>query len=89
VLSCRDVTASASRLFDGELGLSERIAVRVHLIVCVHCRRFVRQLRVLLASLHRRQEIAPALAPAYLERIVAALDRARPDLPAPQGMDGR
>lgn len=89
MLSCRDVTASASRLVDGELGLGERIAVRVHLIVCVHCRRFVRQLGVLVASLHRRQEIAPALAPAYLARIVAALDRARTDLPASKGVDGR
>jgi anti-sigma factor ChrR (cupin superfamily) len=89
VLSCRDVTASASRLVDGELGLGERMAVRVHLIVCVHCRRFVRQLGVLVASLHRRQEIAPALAPAYLARIVAALDRARTDLPASKGVDGR
>ena len=29
-----------------ELTLKQRIAVRMHLAMCVHCRRFIRQLRV-------------------------------------------
>lgn len=46
MLKCKDLVALSSDLLDGELTLKQRIAVRMHLAMCVHCRRFIRQLRV-------------------------------------------
>jgi hypothetical protein len=38
---------------DGELLARQRIAMRLHLLFCAACRRFVRQLRFLRATMHR------------------------------------
>ena len=46
MLKCKGLGALSSDLLDGELTLKQRIAVRMHLAMCVHCRRFIRQLRV-------------------------------------------
>lgn len=46
MLSCKGLVALSSDLLDGELTWKQRIAVRTHLAMCVHCRRFIRQLRV-------------------------------------------
>lgn len=46
MLKCKDLVALSSDLLDGELTLKQRIVVRMHLAMCVHCRRFIRQLRV-------------------------------------------
>ena len=45
MLSCRDLTQRASLIVDGELPAAERFGVRVHLLICTHCRRFLKQLR--------------------------------------------
>ncbi len=64
MLTCQEVTAKASLMVDGELGFRERIALRVHLMMCVNCRRFARQFKALVTSmasrrgeLHRRLEL--------------------------------
>lgn len=44
--SCRDVTRLATALDEGTLPWSERILLRVHLLMCKHCRRYVAQLRL-------------------------------------------
>lgn len=41
--SCRDVTERASDELEGRLTLRERLALKAHLAVCVHCRRYLRQ----------------------------------------------
>ncbi len=43
--SCREVTNRTSDLIDGELDLMSRLKVRLHLLACRNCRRFVRQMR--------------------------------------------
>lgn len=46
MLSCKDLAHKhASDYVDGQLQLSKRISVWFHLLICVHCRRFVMQLR--------------------------------------------
>ncbi len=64
MLTCQEVTAKASLMVDGELGFRERIAMRMHLMMCVNCRRFARQFEALVSSmasrrgdLHRRLEL--------------------------------
>lgn len=44
---CRDITLLVSRARDERLGLRDRLAVRLHLLMCRHCARFARQLDVL------------------------------------------
>lgn len=41
--SCKDVSERASDRLEGRLTLRERIGLRVHLAMCVHCRRYLRQ----------------------------------------------
>lgn len=73
MLTCRDATARASEYVDGQLGLRERVAQRVHLLLCHHCRRFHRQLRALLRSLRGRRIDAP-VSEAFVARVVDRLD---------------
>jgi len=45
MLSCKDATRLASEKLDRELSLRERVALRAHLLICVGCARFEKQLR--------------------------------------------
>lgn len=68
MLKCRDVEQRADALVDNEpLHWRERMALRLHLLICHHCRRYVRQLRQLVASLRRPP--APA-SPEQVDRIM-------------------
>ncbi|WP_339081956.1 zf-HC2 domain-containing protein [Pseudomonas sp. TMP9] len=46
MLSCKELVARASEVLDGQLGLRQRMSVRMHLAMCQHCRRFIRQMRL-------------------------------------------
>ena len=46
MLSCRELVAHASDYIDAQMGLRQRWSVRMHLAMCINCRRFVRQLRL-------------------------------------------
>lgn len=50
MLSCKEVTQKVSQAQDRKLTLRERIGVRLHLLICYACRRFVRQLAILTAA---------------------------------------
>jgi len=47
MLSCKEVTELASRSLDRPLPLGRRIAMRLHLLACEGCRRYLEQLRFL------------------------------------------
>ncbi|MED5238436.1 MAG: zf-HC2 domain-containing protein [Pseudomonadota bacterium] len=54
MLKCKEAVEKANALVDGApLGWRERFALRLHLLMCHHCRRYLRQLRALVISLHR------------------------------------
>ena len=57
MLSCRElVEETTSTLSLDELQRRQRWAVRLHLLICRHCRRYVRQLKLLmdiLPQLHK------------------------------------
>lgn len=79
MLTCREVVARSSALLEGELGFRERLAVRLHLAMCKHCRRFLRQLTLLVESLRRRSGVHAAPVPAeFVERVMRALETAEP-----------
>lgn len=43
MLKCRDIERMAGQLQDDELNWWQRLSMRMHLMMCHHCRRFVRQ----------------------------------------------
>jgi len=53
VLSCRKVVQDADRLLAGELPWYRRLSVKLHLLMCHHCRRYVKQLRLLIRAVPR------------------------------------
>lgn len=63
MMSCREVAALANDHVDGRLTRAQRVGVRLHLLMCTHCRRAVRQLRATIA-LVRELGRAPTPAPA-------------------------
>lgn len=51
MLSCRDTSDRASDYLDGTLSWRQRIAVRMHLLFCDVCRRYVRQMAATVVAL--------------------------------------
>lgn len=71
MLKCKEVVETADALVDGTpLSWRERFALRVHLLMCHHCRRYVRQLHTLVTSLNGKN--AP---PASDEQVQSILDK--------------
>ena len=57
MLSCRElVQIRASDYLDDQLSWRQRAGVRFHLLICNHCRRFMRQLALVRSVLARRPE---------------------------------
>ena len=54
MLNCREVADDADRLLADDLPWRRRIAIRSHLLVCRHCRLYVRQLKVLMGAVSLR-----------------------------------
>ncbi len=52
-LPCEGMTELGSRAFDGPMGRAERLALKVHLLTCGPCRRFLRQVGELRVALKR------------------------------------
>lgn len=77
MLSCKDVSERASRWLDREMGLWERLQLRAHLAICVHCRRYLAQLKAAVAALRFLPEETPdnALAEAVLGQFRARIER--------------
>lgn len=45
MLMCRDLARIASEYIDGRLGPAEKLSIRMHLLMCRHCRSFIGNLR--------------------------------------------
>jgi hypothetical protein len=59
------------------------MAMRLHLALCVHCRRFNRQFRALVRSLHLRRQAEP-VADDFVDRTVNAVGNAPSDVSGPE-----
>lgn len=53
MLKCRDVLALGSAYVDGATSPGERMALRLHLMICGHCRRFVHSLRLTIRTVEQ------------------------------------
>lgn len=57
IISCKESTRLVSQGLDRELALGERVALRVHLAICVACRRAGRQMEFLRRAVRDLAEI--------------------------------
>ena len=69
MLTCKQLVENSSDYLDAQLTLRGRLSVRLHLAMCVNCRRFIRQMKVGQAMIRKLPE-APV---AELEKLVAKL----------------
>jgi hypothetical protein len=53
MLSCKDVTQLISESMDHSLPLGKRIGVRIHLLMCLFCARYERQLLLIRETVRR------------------------------------
>ncbi|RON01531.1 anti-sigma factor [Pseudomonas brassicacearum] len=51
MLTCKEQVARSSDYLDGQLSFRERLMMRHHLMFCPNCRRFIRQMRLMQATL--------------------------------------
>jgi len=72
---CRDLARIASDYIDGELGPMGRVSVKMHLLMCGHCRTFIGNLResVELMKAHSSQQLDEELVRKIDERVAESL----------------
>ena len=51
MLSCKEITEQASNYLESDLPLFKRLQFKTHLFMCVHCRRYVKQLSLTIHAL--------------------------------------
>ncbi|WPN56606.1 anti-sigma factor family protein [Pseudomonas sp. P9_31] len=51
MLTCKEQVARSSDYLDGQLSFREKLLMRHHLMFCPNCRRFIRQMRLMQATL--------------------------------------
>jgi Putative zinc-finger len=79
VLNCKQTSLLVSQSLDRPLTWRERMAVRMHLWICVYCRRFMQQLKLIRQQMSRwqQQEVSRTditLPQAAKDRITQQLD---------------
>jgi hypothetical protein len=81
-MSCERASKLISQSMDRSLTLRERWALRFHLVLCVYCRRYRRQLQLIRDAMRRVMEIerpvsagGDALSPEARQRIAEVLQQ--------------
>lgn len=70
MLSCKDFNERSSAWLADELSWRERLSMRMHWLMCHHCRRWLRQLRALILGVrHMHGEADDQEVARVLERI--------------------
>lgn len=78
MLTCKEQVARSSDYLDGQLSFHETLMVRHHLLFCPNCRRFLRQMRLMQATLKALPEQPDEHVDALAERLA---DQRRKDNP--------
>ena len=58
MLKCKDVVANATDYIDEELSWSQSLRMALHLLMCGHCRRFIKYFRLSLQALQNKKTIS-------------------------------
>lgn len=56
LITCKEASRLISQMQDGEVPFRRRVALRLHLVFCDVCTRFLRQLRFIRATMRRYSE---------------------------------
>jgi predicted anti-sigma-YlaC factor YlaD len=75
MLSCKQQVARSSDFLDGQLSFRQRLLVRHHLLFCPNCRRFIKQMRLLSATLKKLPEALPEDLEQTVERMMRGHSR--------------
>ncbi|MDH5324981.1 MAG: zf-HC2 domain-containing protein [Gammaproteobacteria bacterium] len=51
MLSCKDITHKADEFLDMKLPWRTRVAFKIHLFMCVNCRRYISQIQLTIKTL--------------------------------------
>ncbi|MBL3558524.1 MULTISPECIES: zf-HC2 domain-containing protein [Marinobacter] len=81
MLMCRDLARIASDYIDDELGTAQKLSVKMHLMMCRHCRSFIGNLRAStdLVQAHSSGKPDPELVRRIDEQVAQALDAKKTD----------
>jgi anti-sigma factor RsiW len=71
MLTCKEQVARSSDYLDDQLSFGEKWVVRHHLMFCPNCRRFIRQMRLMQATLKAMPEKPEDGVDALAERLAA------------------
>lgn len=85
MLKCREFTSLASEYVDGQLSPSRRFAMRFHLLICNHCRRFIRGWRQTVDILKRLERSQAEPSESLITRIDDALTQRLAERTHPPG----
>ena len=70
MLTCKQYVARSSDYLDGQLTFRQRLRVRHHLLFCPNCRRFIRQMHLLSATLKKLPQALPEDLEQTVERMM-------------------
>ncbi|MFT5719871.1 MAG: putative anti-sigma-YlaC factor YlaD [Motiliproteus sp.] len=73
MLKCREIVAQSSTYLELEMPFGRRLEYRMHLLMCQHCRRFIRQFSA--ATQMTRQLSEPAVSSAEIEAVLSKIER--------------
>ncbi|AZC49142.1 anti-sigma factor family protein [Pseudomonas chlororaphis] len=71
MLTCKEQVARSSDYLDGQLSFRQRLIQRHHLLFCPNCRRFLRQMRLMQATLRKMPQAPVADVDVLAERLAA------------------
>ena len=75
MMTCRDLSHQADAFLDGELGLWQRLRIRLHLSMCNGCARFMGQLRATRSLVKAEADLADIGDIPRIDGILAALHK--------------
>jgi len=54
--SCKDITNQSSDYLDGNLTFFQRMGFKMHMFLCVNCKRYVSQLKLTIATIGKTEK---------------------------------
>lgn len=85
MLMCRDLAGMASDYVDGELSITSLLSIRMHLLMCRHCRAFLSRFRA--SSSLIQGHLEPQIDHAFIVRLDAEVTRVLGTREAGQPLD--
>jgi len=79
MLSCKDITENANAYLDKELPFFTRMKVKLHLSMCIHCRRYVDQLNTTIRALGNLNKADETVSEHVVDDIVSRLKQVNQD----------